>query len=98
MKHNRNFLIVMVWLLAAVCLLSCVMEAPPVHSLDHDCTGEGCPVCLCISLREVLASLTVLLAAVHLAICLARVPIRGCRPLFSPRRWTPVFLKVKLSN
>lgn len=98
MKNQRSIFIAIAWLLAAVCLLYCVSGALPMHSLDHTCTGEDCLVCLCISLREALATMSVLLAGLYFTVCFVRSYVHRGYTLLSPRRWTPVCLKVKLSN
>lgn len=98
MKHNRSMLIAIAWLLAAVCLLCCAVEALPAHEPDHTCSGEGCLVCLCISLREVLSAMAILLSGLVFAVCFEPICAHFGRTMISPRRWTPVCLKVKLSN
>ncbi len=98
MKMQRSIFVAIAWLLAGVCLLCCVSGALPMHSLDHACTGEDCLVCLCISLREVLAAISVLLSVLCFAVCFVRPHVHRSCILLSPRRWTPVCLKVKLSN
>ena len=98
MCSRRGFSIALALLLVAVCLFSCAAEALPVHGAAHACSGENCLVCLCISLRDHLSGLLFVLAGLFLSVCFVRTGDRGIStPLFSGR-WTPVCLKVKLSN
>ncbi|MBQ3356791.1 MAG: hypothetical protein IJG45_06725 [Oscillospiraceae bacterium] len=70
------------------------------HEVDHDCTGEDCPVCAVIALcRNALKVLCgTLIAAALLFACL-----RFTAPILLPIRVssyskTPITLKVKLLN
>ena len=98
MKSDRSILITIAWLLAAVCLLCCLSEGLPRHGMDHACSGEDCLVCLCVSLREMLSAIAIVLAGLHFTVCFLRAYIHPGSSLVSPRLWTPVCLKVKLSN
>ena len=67
---------------------------------DHDCSGEDCPVCRIIMLaEESLKKLSVIFCVIALAVSSllsATAPRRAADASVS--RFTPVLLKVKLSN
>lgn len=98
MKSNRGILTMIAWILAAACLLCCVAQAAPAHGEEHCCSGDRCLVCLFVRLREHLAAISYLLAALLLLACPAPTCASCNRPVLSRQRWTPVCLKVKLSN
>ncbi|MCR5041737.1 MAG: hypothetical protein K6C36_06565 [Clostridia bacterium] len=69
-----------------------------VHEADHDCTGEGCPICAAVAVCQ--NTLKTLSAA--LAVC-ASIAASGCFAAYfntvfdaSLHKETPVSLKVKL--
>ncbi len=85
------------WLLIALCLFAFSTYALTSGVLaDHECTGEHCAVCLCMTLREQFQQL--LLAAVLLGglltVCCA-LRVEKCVWLSLRALWTPVCLKVK---
>ena len=88
-------------LILAVMLMGCLLCATSAVALEggHDCCGEDCPVCALINLCEnVIKSLGVVLAVV-----LSAGAILFAVPRFSNRAglsqvFSPVYLKVKLSN
>ena len=72
-----------------------------IEHADHDCTGEGCPVCerLCAcvqNLKNLAAAAIVALAAVVVFAAVLRICAGGSLSAHAPR--TPVALKVKLSD
>lgn len=98
MERKSALLIPVALLLAALCLLFCVAAAVPTHGPAHECSCESCLLCLCVSAREKLADMAILIPCllfsffpvVFFSLC-EQVP-------FCSRRWTPVCLKVKLSD
>lgn len=71
-----------------------------VHEADHDCIGEGCPVCAVVAVcRNTLKTLSGALAAFAAAaasVCFAAILILALNASF--RSETPISLKVKLLN
>ena len=88
-------------LVLAAVLIGCLVCVPCAIALegDHDCSGEDCPVCAFISICEnVIKALGVVLAVVLLAgATLFVVPFLRNRIGFC-HTFSPVYLKVKLSN
>ncbi len=88
-------------LLAALLLLALIGSfALIVHEAEHDCSGEGCPVCAMIAIcRDTLRRFTgavVLGAAVVWLISFFALGV--CISARERCVKTPVFLKVKLLN
>ncbi len=86
--------------IAAVCLI-CLITSALAFGIDmgHDCVGEECFICLCVSLREHI--FRVLLAAAVVSIVCTEEAIRAIRQNDGEDICTvatPVRLKVKLSN
>ena len=67
---------------------------------DHDCVGEGCPICHQISIcRNTLKNLSIAVSAAAFAAAFTDMPCRGCFARTGcAQSDTPVSLKVKLTN
>jgi hypothetical protein len=67
---------------------------------DHDCTGEQCFVCLCVSIQKNLSGMFLILTGAFFAFA----PVAFSRRCIFEKadnfivEQTPVYLKVKLSN
>lgn len=101
MKKNAHLCRCLLLLLTLSCLFCFLTYAASFNaSPAHECTGEQCPICLCVTLHEqLLRALTVLTSLYCLfmaVIALQRLPLRSPSSLREAR--SPVFLKVKLSN
>ena len=67
---------------------------------DHDCSGENCPICEVILIAEKTLrgiSLLICAAAIAALAVVAAIRLRG-EAAFGAFRFTPVLLKVKLTN
>ena len=88
-------------LLVAVCLFAYAVTVLPLRfDIPHECRGDSCFICLCISLCERLAGSLLLLTAVGLTLAIlfsAKFCIY-CAADYDFVAHTPVCLKVKLSN
>lgn len=95
-KQTYNRLLAL--LLAALCLFVCVTTALPSDDMAHECVGEQCFLCLCLSLRQNPAALSVL----PVGLCVLVYFIFKCGIhlpcAIVPAFWSPVCLKVKLSD
>jgi hypothetical protein len=95
-KSQRRLNVIV--LASALALAAICAEAFIADSLDHDCCGEGCPVCAQIDaarrlldgLARVGAALTALLFAAA-----AKTRVRRFAPVFCAL--TPVCLKTKIT-
>ena len=71
-----------------------------VHEADHDCIGEGCPVCavvaVCRNTLKTLSGALAVFAAIAASVCFAVILITGFNA--SLHNETPISLKVKLLN
>ena len=85
------------WLLLAAALLTMALSEQLIaHRADHDCTGDGCPVCRAIRTLDEMAVCVLLVAAAHVAFAAARTARQGeKRP---DRASTPISLCVKLTE
>ena len=97
MKTGKVFLAMISLLIVFVLLFSALFI---LAEADHDCSGEDCAVCRIIMIaEESLKKLSVIFCVIALAfssLLTATAPRRAIAPCFS--RFTPVLLKVKLSN
>lgn len=85
-------------LLAVLCLFGCVTVALSFGDMDHDCAGEQCFLCLCLSLRQGMADVLALPASLCVLVYFVfkwGIPHQN---VIVPASWTPVCLKVKLSD
>lgn len=96
-RKKRLIASVLCCIFAAVLIVSGVLLA--AH-LQHECPGEGCPVCAAISGWERLLRGMALAAALESALLLARRALGACVParLNGMATHTLVALKVKLSD
>ena len=88
-------------LILAVMLIGCLLCATSAVALEggHDCCGEDCPVCALINLCEnVIKALGVVLAVVLSAGATLFIVPRFSNRVGYSRVFSPVYLKVKLSN
>lgn len=85
-------------LLAAVCLLGCLTVSLAAADMAHECSGELCFVCLCTSLGKQLAGTVLLPASLCVLVLIITKCVAQCQCRIFPTFWTPVYLKVKLSN
>ncbi|MBQ7645754.1 MAG: hypothetical protein IJS94_00655 [Clostridia bacterium] len=69
-----------------------------VHEADHDCIGEGCPICavvaVCQNTLKTLSGALAVCAAIAASVCFAEILITVFNASFHSE--TPVSLKVKL--
>lgn len=67
---------------------------------DHDCAGEGCPICHQISIcRNTLKNLSIAVSVAAFAAAFTDIPCRGSFARSDcAQSDTPVSLKVKLTN
>lgn len=85
-------------MLAALCLFAWAAASPALEGLEHECAGEQCFLCLCLSLGQSLADMLLLPASLCFAVSfVVRCGIHHPNAIV-PAAWTPVCLKVKLSN
>lgn len=96
-KRSRITAAVLAALFALTILTSSIFI---IEHADHDCTGDGCEICeeilICTTVLKTLSHVSAALAvAVAVKFCLDDVQDGEC-PVFV--LWTPVNLKVKLSN
>lgn len=96
-RKKRLIASVLCCIFAAALIVSGVLLA--AH-LQHECPGEGCPVCAAISGWEWLLRGMALAAALESALLLARRALGACVParLNGMATHTLVALKVKLSD
>lgn len=97
MKAKRAILIGISCLFIFVLLFSHLLI---LAEADHDCTGEDCPICEMIAIAEKTLqgiSLLICTAAVAVPALAAAIKLRGVSNTENPR-FTPVLLKVKLTN
>ena len=70
------------------------------HEADHDCIGEGCPVCafiaVCQNTLETLSEALGVFAAIAAPVCFVAVFFTPLKAVLY--KGTPVLLKVKLLN
>lgn len=91
---------------AAAILASLVLVAAAaslfivVHEADHDCVGEGCPVCaavaVCHNTLKALAGALIAVSLVFACFCFAASVLSFSR--IATYNQTPISLKVKLLN
>lgn len=85
-------------LLALVCLFCAFTASHAVSSLSHECEGKFCFLCLCISVREhFLSSYFPVSSALFLLVVLIKLE-HTLEDVIFPAFWTPVCLRVKLSD
>jgi hypothetical protein len=102
MKKRNSILrsVICVSILLGVISLTVFSFIPGVCA-DHDCTGEQCFVCLCVSIQKNLSGVF-LIAAGACFVVFALIAFSGRqtpeRTDVSIAEQTPVYLKVKLSN
>ena len=97
--NRKTALCAVLIILAVVCLFSFVMGAlSDCAPSEHDCHGEDCFLCLCLSLAEHASAWLTLLAFSVAGVCLLaqKAACHTADALFSAT--TPVRLKVKLSD
>jgi len=101
MTKRTNAIRLLTTFVALICLF-CFITSALASGFDksHDCAGERCMICLCISLREHIFSALLIFAALSF-ICgidpiLLGVPATSVES--DSAVMTPVCLKVKLSN
>ncbi|ADZ84946.1 hypothetical protein [Cellulosilyticum lentocellum] len=95
-KHKK--ITVMLGLLLIVCMLFSIVYINKEN--HHDCTGQGCPICLQIHVaRDLLNSIkgAVLGALLIQPLCLIRVHIQAGVAV-NLSQSSPITLKVKLLN
>lgn len=88
-------------LVLAAVLIGCLVCVPCAIALegDHDCCGEDCPVCAFISICEnVVKALSILMAVILLAVATLFVASVLRNHIGFCHTFSPVNLKVKLSN
>ena len=101
MKKRNSILrsVICVSILLGVISLTVFSFIPGVCA-DHDCTGEQCFVCLCVSIQKNLSGMFLILTGAFFAF----VPVAFSRRCIFEKadnfivEQTPVYLKVKLSN
>ncbi|MDR0320670.1 MAG: hypothetical protein LBI28_04135 [Treponema sp.] len=90
------------FLALAVCIVFSVVFAEVViaDDLDHDCAGEGCPLCLTIeTVHNFIRNLKLGGTAIFLVVCpmfLAQTPPQSAEFAFSLN--SPVALKVRFNS
>ena len=96
-KQRRIFAAVLAVFVVLVVLSASVFM---IEHADHECAGEGCPICerldSCAQSLRSLAAAAVVVSVVSAFAAALRVCADGEQPASAPR--TPVSLKVKLSN
>ena len=96
-KHRRLAAVLLAALLLVAVAASLFLMA---QEADHDCIGDGCPVCAVLALcRNTLKTLCGVLLAAAVAFACFRVAARILSDLrVLSDRETPITLKVKLLN
>ncbi|MCD7845814.1 MAG: hypothetical protein LUG57_08205 [Oscillospiraceae bacterium] len=95
-RKHRAAALLMALVLGLVMLLSALYI---IENADHDCVGDGCPVCERIAASEtMLRSVTLAAAAVTAALVFLSCALTACVGRGFRCFHTPVSLKVKLSN
>ena len=101
MTKRMNTIRLLTVFVALICLF-CFITSALASGFDksHDCIGDSCMICLCISLREHIFSALLIFAALSV-ICgimpiFTDVPVISAKSVFTVA--TPVCLKVKLSD
>jgi len=98
MARKHSFFETMALFMAVVCLLCTMTAALPHHDIEHNCSGADCLVCQCVSLREQFGQLQFVLVGLVWLSLLIFICAHNCKENIFSGRWTPVCLKVKLSN
>lgn len=95
-KKNRRAALLLSVAVVFVVLSSVLYIA---HEANHDCIGEGCPICAQIEICEhILKALSGASAAASAAVLTYMMPAQAIRFADRVPGNTPVMLKVKLLN
>jgi hypothetical protein len=90
------------FLVLAACIAFSVIFAESLTAAghDHDCAGEGCPVCLCIEAANNLLKVLklALLFAILTAFFASRAEAPPKQPGFTSYLFSPVALKVRFNS
>ena len=95
LQKQTSLFLCLLLLLAVLCSSLLV-----THGIEHDCTGEDCPVCAQIVIAQhfltmLRVAVLVLFLSYHASVQLgAGTCVEAC----APTRLTPVFLKTRLNN
>jgi hypothetical protein len=87
-------------LIPAVCIAFSVVFVETMTAAEHDCTGEGCPVCLQIEAAQYfLKTLKLAGIGLFLAVCLVfSVQIHKKYAFSTPYSLSPVLLKDRFNS